>query len=277
MTTVTVDPQELCRIPRAGILHEGELYRLDAAQRATYRRMLTGLVPFIADGSISRDVATSRALVTVKAHPAARSHRDRIDAAFRDLEQRGFLCRANYMCCQTCAWSAIGGWDPEKDGKPGSESYHYGTYGVVFWHKQSHDAFGSEGVLDNILFLHWGAAEPNLIVEALRRQGLVVGWDGTEADAMLVYPDEAYMARCEREEQVRGATEILWQTLPEDGSEVDYAETAERLGIAPADRLDVLEMLRRYFIRTRTVLAVENDGDERTMIARINAVATSAQ
>lgn len=78
--------------------------------------------------------------------------RDRVQAAYRILRKKGYRCRSNFSCCQSCAWAELG--DEEK---------------VVFWHRQDTDSARYRGEL----YLAWDG-DVEEIGQALREQGLQV-------------------------------------------------------------------------------------------------------
>jgi hypothetical protein len=92
--------------------------------------------------------------------------REAIKAAFGELRRRGYFCRSNFWCCQTCALAAV----PEGRG----EQY-------VFYHRQDARDLDREGAC----YLSWGG-DGSEIAEALRGAGLAVEWDGTDAQRMWV-------------------------------------------------------------------------------------------
>lgn len=126
---------------------------------------------------------------------------DKVQAAFEELEGRGFVARMNFTCCQTCGHAEI-----EDERRGGEHSY-------VFFHAQdtqhltqddtelylAFGCFDTHPMLD--LDLRRAAREPDgevrpgvaagweaveiqvgsEITDSLRRQGLAVGWDQTPA------------------------------------------------------------------------------------------------
>ena len=81
-----------------------------------------------------------------------------VSAAFRDLESLGYFARGDWTCCNTCGVAAV----PE----------HYADR-FVFYHAQSADDLRERGEV----WLNW-AGDAELIIRALRRQGLTVEWNG---------------------------------------------------------------------------------------------------
>jgi hypothetical protein len=100
--------------------------------------------------------------------------------AFKALRKEGFIARANFMCCMSCACAEIATKVAAKGGDPGKTSY-------VFWHKQDEEyAFPKRwGRKSGSLYLRWGG-DPARIVEALIAQGLVVYHDGKASSCVEV-------------------------------------------------------------------------------------------
>ena len=93
----------------------------------------------------------------------------RLTAAFKELRRLGYFVRQRFMCCQSCAWSAV----PEGKGER-----------VVFYHKQDADDI-REGKDAPGVYLAW-CGNGALIVSALLDAGLRAEWDGTEAQRIWV-------------------------------------------------------------------------------------------
>jgi len=101
--------------------------------------------------------------------------RSKVVTAFRKLRSKGFIARANYLCCQTCAGHAIGE-ELDKQIALGKK-----MNGYVFWHRQDEDSYWRTGVL----FLAYGGAGETstekagrTVVETLEACGLKVEWNG---------------------------------------------------------------------------------------------------
>lgn len=110
----------------------------------------------------------------------------RLAAAFDELEVTGVTARMNFACCQNCGHLEIADERrPEQDG-------------YTFFHEQDADR-----VTDGRLYLAFGsftevhaqsredyaateAAVGRRVVEAVRRQGLRVDWDGTNGARPVV-------------------------------------------------------------------------------------------
>jgi hypothetical protein len=93
--------------------------------------------------------------------------------AMRKLEKRGIIARPNYLCCTTCASSALA-WD----------AVEAGAQGGVYWHRQDEEGL-RKGKELNIGFVGAGyddektAAVGRLLAEVLAEEGLDVMWDGS--------------------------------------------------------------------------------------------------
>lgn len=102
--------------------------------------------------------------------------RDRVQGAYKVLRKKGYRCRSNFWCCQTCGWADI---STDKDGKPlvGEDE----ELKAVFWHNQD----TSSAKMGGQLYLAWGG-DGEEIVAALEEQGLEVEWDGSERTRIKV-------------------------------------------------------------------------------------------
>lgn len=110
---------------------------------------------------------------------------DRFDAAFAALEENGIVCRHNFSCCGTCAAGEI--WDEIKaERDKGREIVGCAHYNV----QDTDSAVEGYGV-----YLSYGSVLEgeraavsigHEIAEAMRGQGLGVGWDGTWAKRIFV-------------------------------------------------------------------------------------------
>jgi len=92
--------------------------------------------------------------------------RDAIKTAFKALRRKGYFCRSNFTCCQSCGFAAV----PEGRGDK-----------VVFYHRQDVDDIEHEGGC----FLAW-AGNGHEIVAAMKATGLDVEWDGSEQKRIWV-------------------------------------------------------------------------------------------
>ncbi len=110
---------------------------------------------------------------------------DRLDRAFAGLNRSGIVARQNFACCTNCGHAEIGAEieDAEKIGTK--------VIGYTFFHFQDTD----RAVAHGDLYLAYGdlAGDQNAgvrigqtIVEALRRHGLAVEWNGSFDKAILV-------------------------------------------------------------------------------------------
>jgi hypothetical protein len=112
--------------------------------------------------------------------------RERVKNAFKELRKRGYACRMNFMCCGSCASYAL---HEKYDGK--------GKKGHVYYSRQGEDAFRcSEGGwgrgertdrLHSNLYLSW-SGDGYEIAAVLRKHGLNVEWEGSEAYCVIVKP-----------------------------------------------------------------------------------------
>lgn len=136
-----------------------------------------------ADGTLLEALARSLVRDYLAAHIVAQTtwpaltDCDRLDAAFAELEAHGIVCRQNFSCCGSCGSAEI--WDEaavlEAAGRP--------VRGYAFYHVQDTES----AVEGHGLYLNYGAADAGEaaalgiayeIVDALRRHGLRVNWEG---------------------------------------------------------------------------------------------------
>lgn len=78
--------------------------------------------------------------------------------AFNSLRKKGYFCKMNHTCCQTCGWAEI----PEGNDRK-----------VVFYHAQDAERLKETGDV----YLAW-AGNGYEIVKAIEETGLQVEWDG---------------------------------------------------------------------------------------------------
>lgn len=107
-----------------------------------------------------------------------------LNKAFADLRKQGFLARQNFMCCGGCASSALGQIVREKPGK---------YLGVLYYHSQDAERLKTIG---EICLGHspvddaapdWAhLLVPHAAKNTLLRYGLLVEWDGTAEQKLIV-------------------------------------------------------------------------------------------
>lgn len=89
-----------------------------------------------------------------------------LSKAFKQLRKAGYFARQNFMCCQSCGWSAI---PEEKSNK------------VVFYHSQDKEDINK----DRDFYLAW-AGNGAEILEIFKNNGILCEWDGTEETRIKV-------------------------------------------------------------------------------------------
>lgn len=89
-----------------------------------------------------------------------------VTEAFKELRRNGYFARQNFWCCQSCAWADIGEKKADK---------------AVFYHQQDNARFRETGET----MLAW-SGDGAFIAETLRRHGLLIEWDGTADQRILV-------------------------------------------------------------------------------------------
>lgn len=105
---------------------------------------------------------------------------DRLDAAFRSLEEKGVIARQNFSCCGSCGSYEI--WDEVAE----AERCGVAARGYAFFHQQD-----TEGAVEGSrLYLNFGAKEEGEdaaiaigreIQRELEDHGLTTNWDGSLA------------------------------------------------------------------------------------------------
>ena len=117
--------------------------------------------------------------------PEIKKARSKVLQAFKELrKEHGFVCRANFWCCSTCACSAFEQMldKNKKNEKPKK------IRGFVYWHKQDEEFLhdGSDHI--SIRFTdteskdiesELSQLEVGIIVQhVLQKHGLIVEWEG---------------------------------------------------------------------------------------------------
>jgi hypothetical protein len=92
------------------------------------------------------------------------SFKENLTLAFKELRKAGYFARQNFLCCQSCAWSAVPDGKDEK---------------VVFYHRQDAD-----DVQYGRVYLAWSGNGAE-IVEILSKY-FNVEWDGSTSTRILV-------------------------------------------------------------------------------------------
>lgn len=117
-----------------------------------------------------------------------REIRARVQKAFRWLRRRGFVCRARYKCCMTCAIHGIAALARESNKE-------YSCY----WHWQDDEYFEAIGELylrfcyfppkklsDKVDTTLMELRMAKMIAEAMTRYGLALEWEGNIGKAIIV-------------------------------------------------------------------------------------------
>jgi hypothetical protein len=127
-------------------------------------------------------------------------YRDRIDVAFKSLEEQGFIARACFMCCSGCAGSAV--CCEVEEMKPEARAK---VKGLIYYHQQdadsAHGGYGGHSG-DQPLYIRFGPLNTakegtvgltakevgNAARTALRASGLKVKWNGSTGTCIRVVP-----------------------------------------------------------------------------------------
>lgn len=106
--------------------------------------------------------------------------KQKLSNAFQTLREQGFVAEENYACCQNCGWYELG------------EEYAItDDTNVVFYHNQDNESFDEEGNLMSPMYLCW-QGDANKIINALKEQGFIVSWPGTENKRIMAMSEEIY-------------------------------------------------------------------------------------
>jgi hypothetical protein len=89
-----------------------------------------------------------------------------ITKAFEALRKKGYFARQNFLCCQSCAWSAMTDEQAEK---------------TVFYHQQDADDLRERGTCH----LAW-SGNGQEIVDVLKENGVEVDWDGSDSTRIKI-------------------------------------------------------------------------------------------
>ena len=111
-----------------------------------------------------------------------RETRPLVMKAFRRLRKAGYVAKANFMCCGTCASSAC--FEEAEETKKA---------GVVWWHKQDDTSYRETGELwigfgsvDDVSESTNSDAVGQDVVKALVDAGLKVEWNGSSKQRIRV-------------------------------------------------------------------------------------------
>lgn len=149
--------------------------------------------------------------------------RDAILRAFKKLRSQNIRTRANFLCCGSCACSAITNLDAGRS-KTSLKPYD----GAVYWHRQSEEGLRETGSLyiyfcvdtkDNEDAESKSRPLAEKLVAALRAEDLDVEWDGSTATAVLVdgFTEKYWQEqkdKAEFKENVKDAYSIQFQRDP---------------------------------------------------------------
>jgi hypothetical protein len=150
-----------------------------AIGRDTPDAMIDGVVEYLADEAepdeverLARPVLEAELVAHLSAQRSwpERTDNDRLDDAFRALEEAGIVARQDFSCCQNCGSGEI---DEVARSYPRPAGY-------VFYHAQDTESAAEGGGL----YLGYGPARLGeqvaaKAVEALRAEGLDVDWSGS--------------------------------------------------------------------------------------------------
>lgn len=122
--------------------------------------------------------------------------RKKVLEVFKVLRKRGFIARANFYCCSTCAVYAI-----DTDYKKMQEAKKSSIVGYCFWHNQDEDGWkagrdlhlgygqlcGDDTICDNTTRL-----VGQKIAAALTEAGIDFEWDGSAGQKIKVLNTTGY-------------------------------------------------------------------------------------
>ena len=93
------------------------------------------------------------------------SFQDKINKAFKQLENLGYFVKQDFWCCQSCAWSDV----PE------------GTEKVVFYHQQD-----TPNISKGFTWLAW-RGDGQEIVDVCSKNNMYVEWDGSDRTRICIH------------------------------------------------------------------------------------------
>lgn len=160
-------------------------------------------------------------------------NRDNLIGGFKILRKRGYIARANYYCCSSCAGYAIGQRVSDMAAEKAAK-----VKGCVFWNQQDERGIEDDGTLylafGNIgSSTHGDIGLPTVevgreVVSLLEQRGLFVKWDGTASSRILV--DLTRQAPTTSMEKIN---KVLVPMLEETVGKIKaYAADEERPGIS---------------------------------------------
>jgi hypothetical protein len=148
-------------------------------------------------------------------------HGTKLDLAFKALRAAGYLARANFMCCSSCAGSKVANDLSKKiDAAKAAGKTPKLPTGLVFYHGQDNDAvrsflgqgrswdrggdtlylrFGQIGVSGYGVSGYGDVGKPTIevgadVCKALKNAGISYKWDGTESACIEVSIKSAFVA-----------------------------------------------------------------------------------
>ena len=89
-----------------------------------------------------------------------------LSLAFKELRNRGYFAKQNFMCCQSCGWAEISEAEAEN---------------AVFYHAQDHADYKR----GDDLYLSW-SGNGHEIVRVLESFGVAVDWNGSDSTRIIV-------------------------------------------------------------------------------------------
>jgi hypothetical protein len=114
--------------------------------------------------------------------------------AFRALRKQGFIARADFLCCSSCASAALSAQAAQRVDSNKARPKPF--KGIAYWHKQADDAWWDCGEL-TIGFsgyeaegVTWGLPIEQVgqaVVMELVKRGVRTEWDGTAGRKIAVF------------------------------------------------------------------------------------------
>lgn len=93
--------------------------------------------------------------------------KSKLTKAFQALRKAGYFARQNFLCCQSCGWSAMTDEQAEK---------------AVFYHRQDADDLKENGSCH----LAW-SGNGKEIVKILEDNGVQTKWEGTDNKRIKIF------------------------------------------------------------------------------------------
>ena len=139
----------------------------------------------ISKRDLAEDTAAKDGLI---GHPHVT--RELILDAFKELRSKGFIARANFLCCSNCATYAL--FEQAKKRIDEGRAFN----GIVYWHGQNDEGWFKNGTMHigySSVFIDdksYGLTDEEIglvLVAAMVKRGIRCEWNGSGHQKVLVY------------------------------------------------------------------------------------------